>query len=196
MDKLLHIIQGNVRDIEAVKKTLSSKHGQASIIISTFGGQASFQISTFSLKMDDPRTCTDGLKTILSGLKELDLVVKPQLIVLSSMGVLAERDFPILFYPICKWILSEVMDDKRYMEANLADESQRAGISSSVIVRAPALTDAEGRGVPAITAGTGRERPMGYSVARKDVAEYIFERLIKEESMPAGTARDVSIAYR
>ena len=196
MDKLLHVVQGDIRDIEAVKRTLRLEHDYASIVISTFGGQASFQLSTFSLTMDDPRTCTDGLKVILLALRELDLPLKPRLIALSSMGVVAERDFPILLYPVCKWILSEVLDDKRHMEANLADKDQRVGISSSVIVRAPALTNAKSRGIAAIRAETGKERSFGDSIARNDVAEFIFELLIREELVTADQAAHVSIAYR
>ncbi|GAB7337669.1 hypothetical protein MBLNU457_g2961t1 [Dothideomycetes sp. NU457] len=196
IDGHLHIVEGSIYNINDVKATLSSEFGQAHTVISGMGGSAAFQLSTFSMKMEDPKAVTKAMETILLALKELDLQPKPRLIALSSMGVLRERDFPIAYYPICRWILTEVFEDKRGMEAHMNDSSLNTGVAGSFIVRPCALTDGE-KGVTAVRSGTGKNRPLGYTIGRPDVANWIYENLIKEEkfTMADGTVLDMSICY-
>jgi len=196
IDSHLHVVEGSVNNITDVKAALSSEFGQAHTVISGVGGTAAFQLSTFSMRMEDPNTVTKAIEKILLALKELDLQPKPKLIALSSMGVLRERDFPIAYYPICRWILTEVFEDKRGMEAHMNDSSLNTGVASSIIVRPCALTDVE-KGVAAVRAGTGKNRPLGYTIGRPDVANWIFENLIEEEkfTMADGSVQDMSICY-
>jgi len=196
IDTHLHVVEGSLGNVSDIKATLFSGFGQAHTVISGVGGTAAFQLSTFSMKMEDPRFVANAVEKILLALKELDLQPKPRLIALSSMGVLRERDFPLAFYPVCRWVLTEVFEDKREMEAHMNDPSLNTGVASSMILRPCALTDAE-TGVSAVRAGTGKDRPVGYTIGRPDVASWIYENLIKEEKVTTvdGTVQDMNLCY-
>ena len=84
------------------------------------------------------------------------------------------------------------------MEANLRavmgkSENERP-ISGFVSVKPTLLTSGEGKGWENIRFGQEMKPALGYFVARKDVGEWVFERLVKREIEEGWIGGGVSLA--
>jgi len=84
------------------------------------------------------------------------------------------------------------------MEANLRavmskSESERP-IRGFVNVKPTLLTDGEGKGWEKIKFGLEGRPALGYFVARKDVGEWVFERLVRREVEEGWEGRGVTLA--
>ncbi|KAI7278220.1 hypothetical protein KC345_g6104 [Hortaea werneckii] len=209
LDKRLTIIQGDVKDVSAVKETLSLAADQpgnvVDKIISGIGGAPAFQWSFRQpFTLGDPTICQDAGKTILIALGELESSKeerkKPILINVSTTGIPSPgcpRDVPLLFVPLYHWILAVPHEDKEALQENLAAhmKSQSAVLEGFVNVKASLLLDGEAKGLQAVRDGVETQPAVGYTIRRADVGGWMFERLVKGEPKGEWMNRGVCITY-
>lgn len=83
------------------------------------------------------------------------------------------------------------------MEANLRavmgkSENERP-IRGFVNVKPTLLTDGKGKGWQKIKSGQEGKPALGYFVARKDVGEWVFEKLVKREVEPGWIGSGITL---
>ncbi|PLB48321.1 hypothetical protein P170DRAFT_437987 [Aspergillus steynii IBT 23096] len=109
---------------------------------------------------------------------------KPFLIVVSTTGIASKRDIPIAMIPLYHWMLKVPHDDKRVMEEVIRGEMRREpegerALSGYTILRPSLLTSGEGVGAGKIRFGVDDDAAVGYTISRKDVGAWMFERLVE-----------------
>ncbi|KAF2101489.1 hypothetical protein NA57DRAFT_72929 [Rhizodiscina lignyota] len=203
LDSYLTVIQGNIKSEEDVKKTLTVTDALPDIILFGIGASPKLQMSLKApATLDDPHVCAEGMKTVISALKDLQSQniklgpsgKKPLITTISTTGVSKIRDVPYSIYPVYHWLLSVPHIDKREMENVLvaAARESNSPISSFTIVRPTLLSDGAMKGLEKVKAGwvypddddregalTEAGPKMGYQISRGDVGTWIFERIIK-----------------
>lgn len=144
--------------------------------------------------MTDSNICGDAIDCILSVTAHSALTRQPLLVVISGNGVRNDgpRDYPLMLSPLYRWLLTDIYDDKRCMEASLTKTRPAGGF---VIVRASLLTDGASKGLEMIREGTMQQPVLGYSISRGDVGLWIFENLARQQEPPAFLNDEVSITY-
>lgn len=188
----LTIIHGDIRDPAIVKQTLTTPAGRMVDVIISGIGPTSFYLHPNPLApvgIKDSTLVRDASRTILAALPpDVPAKDKPLMINISTTGIPppgAPRDVPLLYLPLYRWLLHHPHVDKGEMEANLRavmgkSENERP-ISGFVNVKPTLLTSGEGKGWENIRFGQEMKPALGYFVARKDVGEWVFERLVKRE---------------
>jgi hypothetical protein len=201
----LTIIQGDVRDPVAVKRTLTAPNGkQVDKIISGIGPNAFYfhPNPLAPIGITDSTICRDASATILAALPtDVPAETKPMLINITTTGIPspnAPRDVPILYLPLYRWLLHHPHVDKAEMEGNLravmAREEWERPIRGFVNVKPTLLTDGEVVGWANVRFG-GEMRPaLGWFVARRDVGEWIFEMLVRREAEEVWVGGGVTVA--
>ncbi|RMY84270.1 hypothetical protein D0862_11458 [Hortaea werneckii] len=210
LDKHLTIVSGDVKDVPAVKETLSLSAGHpgnvVDKIISGIGGTPAFQWSLLQpFTLTDPTICQDAGRTILKALEELESTStgrtkKPILINVSTTGIPSPncpRDVPLLFVPLYHWALAVPHEDKKVLQEALAAhmESESALLQGFVHVKPSLLTDGEAMGLQAVREGMEIEPAVGYTIRRADVGGWIFQRLVKGEVKGEWMDRSVCVTY-
>ncbi|KAF7156310.1 hypothetical protein CNMCM5623_009703 [Aspergillus felis] len=192
----LIIIQGDVTDVAAVKKTLMSGDERKLVdkIVSGIGARPSMQLSlTTPVKMDNPHICEQATKSIIAALGEIyaeypdEQLCKPVITVISTTGVDGSHDVPFGFKSLYSVALAVPHKDKKKLEElvkgdELKDESSRA-FSGAVIVR-PSLLVGDHRiakiGSKKLRVGTEENPSIGYTVNRARVGQWIFEEIVNK----------------
>ncbi|KAK4502492.1 hypothetical protein PRZ48_005917 [Zasmidium cellare] len=195
LDQRLIIVEGDVRDAEAVGKVLENSGKGVDVVISGIGGVATPQFSLLRpLTMTDPNICGDAIDCVLSVMAQSKLPNQPLLVVISGNGVRNDgpRDYPLLLTPLYRWLLTDIYDDKRRMEASLMKAKPVGGF---VIVRASPLTHGPSKGLEAIRQGTMQQPVLGYGISRDDVGLWLFENVVRQQEPPAFFNDEVSITY-
>ncbi|KAI6817636.1 hypothetical protein KC340_g14497 [Hortaea werneckii] len=209
LDKHLTITQGDVKDVSAVKETLSLSAGHpgniVDKIISGIGGAPAFQWSlTRPFTLGDPTICQDAGQTILKALGELQSSKeegkKPILINVSTTGIPSPgcpRDVPLLFVPLYHWALAVPHEDKKVLQKTLAGhmKSESALLRGFVHVKPSLLMDGEAMGLQAVRDGVETAPAVGYTIRRADVGSWMFERLVKGDVKREWTDRSVCVTY-
>ncbi|KAK4541601.1 hypothetical protein LTR36_007898 [Oleoguttula mirabilis] len=204
LDSHLTVIQGDVRDIEAVKRTLQLPNGAVvEDIVSGIGTYPRFAWSLWRpLIQPDATLCRDAVATILRALQQLKPSKKPLFINMTTTGISSPgkpRDVPVLFVPLYHWLLAAPHEDKRGVVELLAEHVRlpvgERGIEGYVNVKASLLTDGEGTGLQAVREGVEEKPAVGYMIARQDVGLWVFERLIKSETRAEWMCKSASITY-
>lgn len=206
LDAHLTIIEGNVKDVAAVKRTLVCNGKMANVIVSGIGGTPALQWSIWQpVTLTDTTICQDAGATILQAVKEVtpesETSQKPVLINVSTTGISppgVPRDIPFIYIPFYRWALHVPHVDKAVLEEKLQEHMQlpepHRGLSAYVNVKPTLLFDGPGRGVEAIRTGIDEKPAIGYTIQRKDVGEFMFEKLVK--GVPAEWRnKGVSITY-
>ena len=191
LDRHLTIIAGDVKDIEAVKRTLAPNgRNVCDKIVFGIGGYPKLQWSLITpCIMDDPRLCQDACTTILEALHTLKPAVKPTFIAFNSTGMQSPgmpRDLPLALVWIYEWLGQVPHADKRALQANLAQqmllpEADRV-LAMYVQVKAALLVDGC-KGLQAVRDGVEDEPPIGYTIARADVGAWTFRNLVNVEKV-------------
>jgi hypothetical protein len=203
LDQHLTIIQGDVKDVEAVKSALQLNGQVVDTIVCGIGGSPQLQWSLWTpVTLNDPHICQDAGNTILKALQQLKPATKPLLIYVSTTGIPPNgmpRDEPLLFTPLYRWMLHVPHVDKRALENDLAahvnlPESQK-GIRAFVAVKASLLMDGDGRGLEAVRQGVPEKPAVGYTIRRQDVGLFICERLVKQDVREDWLNKGISITY-
>lgn len=197
----LTIIEGNAKDVEAVKKALQLNGRIVDYIVVGVGGQMQMQWSLMQpTTLSDPTICQDVMKTIIEALKQLKPTNKPTLLNISTTGIWPKgkpRDIPIPYIPFYRWFLHSPHVDKQVLEDNLREHIQlpkdQQVIKGYVHIK-PSLLVGEGRsGLDKIRFGVDEAPALGYTITREDVGEWMFESLIKSELRPEWINKSVSI---
>jgi hypothetical protein len=204
IDTLLTIQAGNVLDPSACAKVLISPLNPSTLVDTIFFGIGGSPRINWSLwapfTNDDPTVCQMGMASVLralsdlanSGISTTNDSRKPQIIAISTTGISdGERDVPWVLVPLYRWALHIPHVDKKEME-RLAQSSAGQTTRGYTIVRPTLLTDGEARGLDKVRAGweygdrqhkdVAQEQgpECGYSIGRKDVGGWIFQRVIVE----------------
>ena len=172
IDAKLHITQGDVRDLAAVKSTLVHKSKPVQTIICGIG--------MILGRNPDMTICQDSTRQILDALGQLALPAgkRPFLTAISTTGISkGARDVPLLFMPLYHVALAMPHKDKRVMEELVEQAPEEGKISGYCLVRPSLLIDWENSGV--LRVGSEAEPAVGYTIKRDDVGKWIFEECIK-----------------
>ncbi|KAF2731524.1 hypothetical protein EJ04DRAFT_610438 [Polyplosphaeria fusca] len=214
LDSLLTITQGDSKDPAAVSLALVSpthKDRLVDHIVSGLGGEPRFQLNPLRpLTLTDPTICADSMHALWSALgvlrrQDIERTAdgrKPLLTCVSSTGVSRrQRDVPLSMLWFYKWFLPIMHADKRKME-EMAVAAQGEEVRDFVVVRPSHLEDYEARGLEKVRVGwewgeegkgEGQGPAIGFTVGRRDVGEWIFRRVVKEEG--AWEGKCVSLTY-
>lgn len=170
----LRIIQGDIRDRDAVRRTLKPDSGSSAIpdiIIFGIGGSPRLApTSIHLLTVDDPNVCGEGIKCILEELDESRTTSirnptsgpaykKPLVAAISTTGLPStkgKRDVPLLLLPLYRWLLTVPHQDKLAMETAMvaaAAEERGEQLIDVLIVRPTLLVDGERSGRDMIRVG-------------------------------------------
>lgn len=184
----LTIIEGNVKDVSAVKQTLQLQGRLVDYIVSGIGSVPKLQWSIIHpVTLNDPTICQDAMSTIMQALQQLRPTgEKPTLLNVSTTGIWPAgqpRDVPLAYVPLYKWFLHVPHEDKRVMEESLSAHVQLPEkdqlIKGYVHVKPSLLVGDKGYGMEAIKFGVDEAPAVGYGMAKEDVGQWMYERLIK-----------------
>lgn len=180
----LEIIQGNAKDIESVKTLLSTPTGIVDTIVFGVGAAPKLRLHIMPVTLDDIEVCRTAMATLLSALSELKATTKPRLLVISTTGITkGPRDVPLLYVPLYHWFLHIPHVDKRVMEDLVCAQREKSTaertVSEFVIVRPTLLMNGSGIGVARVRYGLESNPALGWTIDRKDVGNWLFEKGVK-----------------
>lgn len=188
----LHITQGDINDLTAVKGPLTMQGRPADTIFSGIGIYAMFA--------KEVTICTDGMNQILTALRELKPATRPLIVAISTTGLTKggeKRDIGLLVVPLYHWLLGKLHADKAGMEEAVEREAGKGEGESVIrgftIMKPSLLTDGKMQREK-VRVGTTEEPAVGYTVSRSDVGQWMFENLIEKEAGP-WVGKKVSITY-
>ncbi|KAK2732377.1 hypothetical protein FQN57_002923 [Myotisia sp. PD_48] len=198
IDTQLTIVEGNVYDIDAVKRTVAPNGSLVPIIISGIGGTPKLQGSIFQpVTLHDPNVCEKATNTIISAVKEVQSAstqagkekIKPVFAVISTTGISAvKEDVPLIFRPLYHYCLAVPHVDKKKMESaafeTVASSDPSQHVFSNVISVRPSLLTgdfniATGKGWKTLRVGTDNDPAVGYTIQRADVGEWMFHEIVE-----------------
>ncbi|KAL8908888.1 MAG: hypothetical protein Q9171_005260 [Xanthocarpia ochracea] len=213
IDTHLAIIQGDIRDTQAVARVLNpqSKSDTTNtsrtlqLIISGIGRPPIFYPNPLNPTFDDPTVCQDAMATILTVLRSLPpSSPKPVVVALSTTGISSRaRDVPMLMIPFYRWVLAAPHKDKLEMEALLQAEvakpAEERMITNFVAVRPSFLTDGARLGTDKIRlgeeVGETAAPAVGYTISRKDLGGWMFDELLDGQGKDKYAGKMVTITY-
>ncbi|KZF23325.1 hypothetical protein L228DRAFT_237903 [Xylona heveae TC161] len=208
IDTNLSIIEGNVKDVNAVRETLQANDGIVDVIISGVGGIPKFTPNPLRPTLDDPHICEDAMNKILEAISTIltknPSLRKPLLAAISTTGTTDfRRDVPVLMLPLYHWLLPIPHADKRAMEDAMvkASSGDNAPLGGFVVVRASLLTDGASKGTQQIRVGwelpdgSGEGPAIGYTISRSDVGGWLFEKLVATEHRDEWAGKLVTLTY-
>ncbi|GKZ21782.1 hypothetical protein AbraIFM66951_008753 [Aspergillus brasiliensis] len=186
--KYLTVIEGDIYDLQAVQKTLNLDGRPVDLIVSGLGGKPRFEYG-IKATLDNPTICQDGIRTILSAARSC--AQKPRIVIISTTGLSDTRDVPLMMMPLYHWLLKVPHEDKKVMEDLVeaemqqkpAGEEEEPAIDGYLMVRPSLLTNGEGSGLSKIRTGTDQNPAVGYTISRRDVGLWIFEKVIHQASL-------------
>lgn len=193
----LEIIQGNAKDIESVKTLLQTPTGIVDTIVFGVGAAPKLRLHIMPVTLDDIEVCRTAMATLLSALDELKAATKPRLLVISTTGITkGPRDVPLLYVPLYHWFLHIPHVDKRVMEELVCVQRQKPAAERTVgefaIVRPTLLMDGDGVGVAKVRYGLESNPALGWTIDRKDVGNWLFEKGVKPTDL--GEFKDQAIS--
>ncbi|KAK3625487.1 hypothetical protein LTR56_020387 [Elasticomyces elasticus] len=193
LDSHLTIIEGNAKDVEAVKQVLQTSDEKGRVvdkIVSGIGGtQIVFTWNPLRpFTLSDPTICQDAGATLLQALQELDPARKPALVNVLTTGIAPSgmpSDLPFPYKILYPWLGHVMHEDKRVLQDRLVEhmrlpESQRA-ISSFTNVKPSLLFDGEAKGMQATRQGVDETPAVGYWINRADVGAWMAENLVNQD---------------
>ncbi|KAF2480780.1 hypothetical protein BDY17DRAFT_302384 [Neohortaea acidophila] len=203
LDSHLTIVSGDVKDVSTVQTALQLNGRVVDYIVSGIGGLPKLQWSLWEpVTLNDPTICQDAGATILRALQGLQVEQKPTFINVSTTGISPRsvpRDVPLLFVPLYHWFLSVPHADKQVLEEKLAAHTKlpekERGLRAYVNVKPSLLMDGAGCGLQAVRVGVDEKPAVGYTIQRKDVGTFMFERLVKTGVPQEWLNKSVSVTY-
>ncbi|KAH8432350.1 uncharacterized protein LDX57_009989 [Aspergillus melleus] len=176
-------------------KGLPDGYDLVDFIVSGVGGTPRFD-NPLRPTLDNPTICQDAVRSVLDACRALQSsgsgsgsgstaakVTKPYLTVVSTTGIATKRDIPIAMIPLYHWMLKVPHDDKRVMEETVRKEMGRGDcvLRGYTIVRPSLLTSGEGVGTGKIRFGVDDDAAVGYTISRRDVGGWMFERVVEAD---------------
>ncbi|KAK2855581.1 hypothetical protein FQN49_005045 [Arthroderma sp. PD_2] len=199
IDGQLTIVQGDVNDIEAVKRTVAPASNNGNLvptIISGIGSSPKLQASIWQpVTLNDPNTCEKATNNIISVVREVQSAAEkagqpktqPFFTVVSTTGISKTEDVPLAFRAMYHYFLAVPHKDKLKMEESLFDSVADPVVSARAFrgvmaVRPSLLTGdyniATGKGWKTLRVGTDAKPAMGYTIQRADVGEWIYHEVV------------------
>lgn len=162
--------------------------------------------------LSDPTLIEQAAEIVISVLRELlnDGVItkKPVYAQISSVSIAKRRDIPLLLIPLYRWLLPQAIADTAAMEKLVVRTAKEGDspLGGYVMMRPPLLTDGEPRGAQSLRVGwvrhdddlgSSEERGtgpvIGYTVARRDLAAWVFDQVV--QGGPRWVGRCVNVTY-
>ncbi|OJD29316.1 fungal specific transcription factor domain-containing protein [Diplodia corticola] len=222
IDRNLTIISGSASDSDAaaaasLRALLTVPNdGQPSntlvdTIVSGIGSLPALQWSLRSpVTLQQPGLCGAATRNVVDALRGLlaegcrtQAGGGPGMVAISTTGVSrVQRDVPLLFVPLYHYLLRVPHEDKRDMEDCVVAAEAEGSLGGFVVVRPSLLLDGGAKGKGAVrvgwegAGGKGEGAPgpaVGYTVARDDVAAWIWEEAVMRRETWAGKC--VSLTY-
>ncbi|DAA78620.1 TPA_exp: Uncharacterized protein A8136_2405 [Trichophyton benhamiae CBS 112371] len=198
IDKQLTVIQGDVNDIEAVKRTVAPACNNGALvptIISGIGSTPKLQASIWQpVTLNDPNVCEKATNNIISAVKEVQSShgsgmpkTQPFLTVVSTTGISKTEDVPLAFRPLYHYFLAVPHKDKLKMEEAIfnavADPTPTCRVFRGVMSVRPSLLTgdyniATGKGWKTLRVGTDDKPAVGYTIQRADVGEWMYHEVV------------------
>jgi len=193
----LEIIPGNAKDVNSIKSLLQTPTGIVDTIVFGVGAAPKLRLHIMPVTLDDIEVCRTAMATLLSALDDLKAATKPRLLVISTTGITkGPRDVPLLYVPLYHWFLHIPHVDKRVMEELVCAQRQKPAAERTVgeftIVRPTLLMDGNGVGVAKIRYGLESNPALGWTIDRKDVGNWLFEKGIKPADL--GEFKDQAVS--
>jgi nucleoside-diphosphate-sugar epimerase len=195
--KNLEVIQGNAKDSVAVKTLLQTSTGIVDTIVFGVGAAPKLRLHIMPVTLDDVEVCRTAMATLLSALDELKAATKPRLLVISTTGITnGPRDVPLLYVPLYHWFLHIPHIDKRVMEELVCMQRHKSATDRTIgeftIVRPTLLMDGNGVGVAKVRYGLESNPALGWTIDRKDVGNWLFEKGVKPADL--GEFKDQAVS--
>ncbi|KAM5466947.1 hypothetical protein MauCBS54593_005566 [Microsporum audouinii] len=199
IDSQLTIVQGDVNDIEAVKRTVAPACNDGVLvptIISGIGSTPKLQASIMQpVTLNDPNVCEKATSNVISAVREVQSAAEgagrpktqPFFSVVSTTGISKTEDVPLAFRPLYHYFLAVPHKDKLKMEEAVfnavADPSPAARLFSGVMTVRPSLLTgdfniATGKGWKTLRVGTDDKPAVGYTIQRADVGEWMYHEVV------------------
>jgi hypothetical protein len=192
----LHLTPGSIAAPAAVRAALTHGAHVADIVVCGIG--MAMERRGLAFGSADPHVCEAAAAAILAALQALRTQTGaqgrgPRCVWMSTTGIAARRDVPLLMLPLYKWVLGVPHADKKRMEAVVVGSGTRW-----VLVRPSLLIDGKGKGMGAVKAGVeegGKPGAVGYVISREDVGAWIFEECIASEEGEKWEGKIVGLTY-
>lgn len=197
----LVVKQGNAHTLDDVKSILVNPTDPTRLVDAicfTIGSPMNFS----KLSTEDPHVCERGMSTLLQALSELRSSGvasaaggPPRICVISTTGITAKRDVPILMWPFYHYVLDVPHKDKAAMEELLRTKGRDEEVT---LIRPSLLTDGEETdkiirvGVEDVATKKRESEVFGYTISRADVGAWMWEHVLRDRRY-GGKA--VSITY-
>ncbi|WPH05072.1 Hypothetical protein R9X50_00797100 [Acrodontium crateriforme] len=203
MDNHMTIVQGDVKDVEAVSKALKINGTVVDYIVSGIGSAPKLQWSFWCpVTLQDPTICQSAGKTILAALQQLKPTKKPVMVNVMTTGIPPRGvpwDVPFAFAWIYRYALHVPHVDKEVLQRTLIEhvklpEAER-GIKSFTNIKASLLVDGESLGLQVVRDGVEDAPAVGYTIRRSDVGLWIYERILKNGPKTEWANKGVCITY-
>ncbi|EEA22520.1 hypothetical protein TMatcc_001368 [Talaromyces marneffei ATCC 18224] len=211
----LHIVKGDATVAADVKRTLlfqaddgKTESKLVDAIVSGIGAYPQRKKGTLlTFEMDNPKITEQSTTALVSAMREIHAEQhpehKPTVTVISTTGLAtpagAKEDVPFGLQTLYH-LLAEPHKDKKRME-EIISEKENAALFQGVVITRPTLLYGDGivmvDGVQkTVRAGTEDAPARGYSIARTDVGNWIWQNVLKsEEHGEKWYGRRVSLAY-
>jgi hypothetical protein len=190
---LLHITEGDISNLPAIKSTLVHNNRVVDVIVSGIG--MTLHREGMGFTSNDVHICEKATSAILQGLKELEEEGKvelspagPSFVAISTTGISKRgRDVPIAMLPLYHWMLAVPHADKKKMEDVIIEGEGKD--RRWIIVRPSLLVDGEPKGLEKLRVGIEvpgkaekkqEHKEVGYTIRREDVGLWIYEECIKK----------------
>ncbi|KAH7393552.1 hypothetical protein BKA64DRAFT_755810 [Cadophora sp. MPI-SDFR-AT-0126] len=204
IDQYLHIHQGDVKDPADVRNVLVSPVNGTLLVDFIVSGVGAYPTFQWSIRrpfpLTDPTICESAVSAMFTAVSDLATTFqppitsnstgqKPLLVLVSTAGCGRNRGVPLPIYPQYHYLLGGPLADKKRME-ELALKDKGTHVRDFVIMRPLFLTDGMANGNSVLKMGwewgvegveDRLEEPgpvIGYTVSRKDVGTWIFEKVI------------------
>ena len=204
ISKHLTIVAGDAKDVEATKTALQINGQVVDTIVSGIGSTSiTFAWSIWMpLVLTDPTICRDCGNTLLKALKELKPAKKPLLINISTTGIQPKgkpRDVPLAYYWLYHYLLKSPHIDKEALEhdlrSNVALPENERSVSAFICPKPTLLFDGESLGMEKVKEGVEDSPAIGYTIRRKDVGLWIYERLLNRDAPSNWLNKSVTLCY-
>ena len=203
LDQHLTIVEGNVKDVEAVKTAVQIDGAVVDLIVSGIGAAPKLQWSIRQpVTLDDPAVCQTAGATILQALQQLNPARKPVMISIMTTGIPPPGkpwDVPMLFSWLYRYALHVPHVDKAALQEILAEHMHlpdtQKSIGGYVNIKASLLMEGKSLGLQAVREGTEDAPAIGYTIRRADVGLWMFERLLKRGVQTEWMNKGVCITY-
>lgn len=197
----LIVKQGNAHSVEDVESVLRDPKDPTQLVDAICFSIGSVMDFT-RLSTEDPHVCERGVTALLQALSNLRSAGdgkaaqgRPRICVISTTGIAAVRDVPLLMWPLYHFLLGVPHKDKAIMEEMLRTKGKQEEVT---VVRPSLLTDGARTdetirvGVEDLLTGERESEAVGYTISREDVGAWIWEHVLKDRRH-AGKA--VAITY-